>query len=269
MNRSHTATIAEWLDERDRAILANLDKFRLLSTRHVQQLHFADRSSELAAARAATRTMQRLNDLGVVTALARRIGGARKGSAGYVWQLASSGERFVRSVRGHARRRRYVEPGSVFVNHTLAVNDLAVDLLVASRDLPRFVVEELGTEPENWRTYLGAGGEVRWLKPDLHVISSITDEAEIEYEDHTFLELDLGTEHLPRIQAKCRRYLAYAETGAYQAAHGLFPAVVWLSPDPARRTALEAAVRATSGLPGGVFRVAGPEDYLARATGRG
>ncbi len=110
MNRSHTATIAEWLDERDRAILANLDKFRLLSTRHVQQLHFADRSSELAAARAATRTMQRLNDLGVVTALARRIGGARKGSAGYVWQLASSGERFVRSVRGHARRRRYVEP---------------------------------------------------------------------------------------------------------------------------------------------------------------
>ncbi len=261
MARQHAATIGQWLSERDQAILASLDRFRLLSTRHIQKLHFGDRVSELAAARAAARTMQRLQHLGLVSALARRIGGARKGSASYIWQLASSGERFLRTLRGQAQRRRFIEPGTVFVNHTLAVSDVAVDLLVASQEIEKFTVEALTGEPANWRSYLGRGGETQWLKPDLHLITVIAD-ADGEYEEHAFLEIDLGTEHLPRIQAKCRRYMAYAQTGLYQAAHGLFPAVVWLCPDPVRQAALSAAVAATPALPAGVFQVASPQAYL-------
>lgn len=268
MNARLTTTIATQLSDRDQAILASLEQFRLLNTRQIQRLHFADHKSELAAARAAARVMQRLESLGMVSSLERRIGGIRKGSASHIWQLAATGERFLRATRGQAQRRRFMEPGLTFVNHTLAVNDIAVGLLEASHNIEGFAVEELVTEPKNWRSYLGPHGETRWLKPDLYVVTVHQDD-EGEYEEHTFLEIDLGTEHLPRIQAKCRMYAAYQATGAYQAAHGLFPAVVWLTtPNPARKAALRAAVAATKGLPGGLFRVTDPEDYLCRVAGQ-
>lgn len=267
MNARQRAGLAEQLSPRDHAVLESLERFRLLSTRHLQRLHFYDHASELAAARASSRALQRLQEIGVVAALQRRVGGVRKGSASYVWQLAATGERYLRALRGQARRRRYVEPSALFVNHTLAVNDLAVGLLEATRTVTHFGVEQLGVEPGNWRQYLGPGGETRWLKPDLHLIA-LLDDADGGYEEHAFIEIDLGTEHLPRIQTKCRTYAAYAATGAYQAAHGLFPAVVWLSPDPGRQAALRAAVAGTPGLPAEAWQVTGPDDYLKTITGR-
>lgn len=269
MNIRLTTDIAARLSDRDQAILTSLERFRLLDTRMVQRLHFGDHSTDLAAARATARAMQRLETLGVVSSLQRRIGGVRKGSASYVWQLAATGERYLRATRGQAHRRRFMEPGAVFVNHTLAVNEVAVRLLEAGRDIDGFSIERLVTEPSNWRTYLGPAGDTKWLKPDLYVVTATDDPDDPEggYEEHAFLEIDLGTEHLPRIQAKCRMYAAYQATGAYQAVHGLFPAVVWLSADPARRAALRAAVAATHGLPGGLFRVTSPEEYLRGARG--
>ena len=255
-------SLLEQLSERDLAVLASLERFRLLTTGHLQRLHFADHASDLASARACTRSLRRLEEHELVSSLARRIGGVRRGSASYVWQLAAVGERLLRSLRGQARRRRFVEPGGTFVAHTLAVNDVAVALLEAGRTGQGLTVERLATEPGNWRQYLGPGSETRWLKPDLHVVLVIADD-DGEYEEHLFLEIDLGTEHLPRIRDKCATYAAYAATGAYQADHGLFPAVVWLSPDPARRKALAAAVTGTPGLPEGAFRVAGPGAYVA------
>lgn len=258
------------LDDRDRLILSSLERLRLLSSRHVQRLHFTDHASDRAAARACSRCLRRLHELGLVAPLVRRVGGVRKGSASYVWQLAATGERYLRVVRGEARRRRFVEPGHTFIAHTLAVNDVAVALLDAGRTVPGFTVETLGTEPGNWRSYLGPAGETRWLKPDLHVVTARVgeeDEAYGEYEEHVFLEIDLGTEHLPRIQAKCRMYADYAATGRYQAAHELFPEVIWLSADPAREAALSRAVAVTpyrtSGLAAGMFRVTSPAAYLA------
>lgn len=267
MNARLTTELDLCLGKRDQEILNSLEQFRLLNTRQIQRLHFADHRSELAAARAAARVMQRLEALGVVSSLERRIGGVRKGSASYIWQLAATGERFLRAIRGQAQRRRFMEPGLTFVNHTLAVSEVAVGLLAASRDVEGFTVEKLVTEPQNWRSYLGPHGETRWLKPDLYVVT-VHQDADGEYEEHAFLEIDLGTEHLPRIQAKCRMYAAYQATGAHQAEHGLFPAVVWLSPNPARKATLRAAVAAAKGLPGGLFRVADPEEYLCRVAGR-
>lgn len=267
MNAQLARALDLQLSERDQQILSSLERFRLLNTRHIRRLHFADHKSDLAAARATARVMQRLEVLGVVSSLERRIGGVRKGSASYVWQLTATGERLLRATRGEAGRRRFLEPGLTFVNHTLAVNDIAVGLLEASRAAKGFAVDHLITEPKNWRSYLGPHGETRWLKPHLYVVT-VHEDDEGEYEEHAFLEMDLGTEHLPRIQTKCRAYVAYQATGAYQAACGLFPAVVWLSPNPARRAALRAAVSATKGLPGGLFRVADPQEYLCRAAGQ-
>ncbi|NHA01341.1 hypothetical protein G5V59_19960 [Nocardioides sp. W3-2-3] len=83
-----------------------------------------------------------------------------------------------------------------------------------------------------------------------------------------FLEIDRGTEHLPRIQAKCWSYASYYATGRYQAEHGVFPAVIWLSNDPARRRALRGALSAATGLPA-LFRVTSPADYLSSLPGGG
>lgn len=281
MNRKVIYQLHNQLSDRDQAILTSLERFRLLDTRQVQRLHFPSVSSmghttPLAAARACNRGLRRLQELGLVTALERRIGGVRRGSASYIWQLAPLGERYLRETRGHARRRRYLEPGAQFVHHTLAVNDIAVALLEAHRDLSEFTLEQLGTEPGNWRRFLGAAGETRWLKPDLHVVTGIdatpiagarAGQAEEAYEEHVFIEVDLGSEHAGRILAKCRVYADYAATGAYQARHGLFPAVVWVSPDKARRAALRAAVAAVPPLPPGLCRITSPEDYLTAATG--
>lgn len=94
------------------------------------------------------------------------------------------------------------------MQHTLAVNDVATGLIAAHRQVRGFTLEELTPEPANWRTYLGPHGETRWLKPDLYAVTIHTDD-DGEYEQHAFLEIDLGTEHLPRIQAKCAMYAAY------------------------------------------------------------
>lgn len=257
------------LSERDLAILHSLERFRLLGTGHVCRLHFTGHASELAATRACARTLRRLGDLGVVSSLERRVGGVRRGSASYVWQLAAAGERLLRAMRGDVRRRRYVEPGRTFVAHTLAVNDVAVAVLEAGNARGGFTVESLTGEPSNWRRYLGTYGDTKWLKPDLHIVTARADpdDPEEEIERHDFIEVDLGTEHMPRIQAKCRAYAAYSATGVYQAEHGLLPAVVWLNGDSARRAALEGAVAATAGLPAGVFRVCSPERYLGALRG--
>lgn len=159
MNALRTSRLAEQLSERDLAILASLDQFRLLTTQQIQRLHFADHASNLASARACNRALVRLRDIGVVGSLERRIGGVRRGSASYVWQLNSTGERFLRSAHGHAHRRRFLEPGHIFVNHTLAVNEVAVGLVEAARRNPELQIEQLVTEPSNWRSYLGPGGE--------------------------------------------------------------------------------------------------------------
>lgn len=260
MNALRISHLTERLSARDQEILASLDQFRLLTSLHLQRLYFASHASDLAAARACNRAMERLRKLGVVDSLDRRIGGVRRGSASYIWQLAAAGERYLRATEGHAHRRRFMEPGGTFVNHTLAVNDVAVGLVVATRG-SELQLAELVTEPANWRSYLGTGGETQWLKPDLHVVLHGQD-ADGDYEEHFFLEIDLGTEHLPRIQTKCRTYTSYAATGAYQAQHGVFPHVVWLSPDSARRKASRTAVAATSGLPRDLFRITSPEAFL-------
>lgn len=261
MNATTLQRLRDQLSSRDHDILTSLERFRLLSSAHLKRLHFRHHANPTAAARACNRALQRLGSLRLIQPLERRIGGVRRGSAATIWQLASTGEHYLRATQGLAHRRRYVEPGLLFVSHTMAVNDIAVALLEASRNHDGFTVERLDTEPGNWRRYLGPLGDVKWLKPDLYVVTTASD-ADGDYEAHAFLEIDLGTEHRPRIQAKCQVYASYAATGAYQAQHGLFPAVVWLSPSPARRRALRAAIAATPGLPPELFRVASPADYL-------
>lgn len=250
------------LSERDLAILRSLADHRLMTTRQLQRLHFADGHATVSSAtRATTRVLGRLLTLALVDRLERRIGGVRRGSAGYVWQLGSVGERLGRLGSDGSQRRRYVEPGRRFTAHTLGVSELVVRLHEGAR-AGAFEVLRLESEPTCWRKFLGRHGQTETLKPDLFVVT-----ASGEFEDHRFVEMDLATEHPPAVIRKCQAYQRYAATGTHQAQHGLFPAVVWVVPDTARLEAISGALRAAGDLPDDLFQVVLLDDFAAAMGG--
>src|SRR5262245_62962246 len=86
--------IAEGLSERDRAILADVARVRVLSGRQVERLHFADLAGQHRD-RTRRRVLERLTALQLLTTLERRIGGVRAGSAGLVFALGAAGQRLL------------------------------------------------------------------------------------------------------------------------------------------------------------------------------
>lgn len=253
--------IEEHLTDRDIRILEALEQFRLLTTRQLQRLHlpavpFGPHVSVSAATRGTTRILSRLEALGTVTRLERRIGGAKHGSANTIWQLGATGERYLRTRRGLPRRRRFDEPGLTFITHTLAVRDVVA--LVTEHATPRgYDVLKIAVEPDCWREFTTPTG-TGTLKPDLFVIT-----ADAATETHSFVEVDLGTEHLPALLRKCRMYQRYFHSGVEQEQHGLFPAIVWLVPTVKRAQDLQTAIEAARDLDTDLFWVATTDRALA------
>jgi hypothetical protein len=249
------------LTDRDIRILEDLDQFRLLTTRQIQRLHLPVRplgahATISAATRGTTRILTRLESLGIVARLERRIGGVKHGSASTIWHLGSAGERFLRHRRGDATRRRYQEPGLMFVTHTLAVADVAVRLREHAR-AGHFDLLQLQSEPACWRPFTAATGEPVTLKPDLFAVT-----ADTSTETHSFVEVDLGTEHMPAITRKCRVYQRYERTGIEQTEHGLFPAIVWIVPTQKRARDIRDAITKERALDPELFWVVATEQAL-------
>lgn len=247
------STLDGHLTDRDLRILHDLDTYRLLTTRQIQRLHLAarpygDHASVGGATRGTTRVLGRMEGRRAIQRLTRRIGGIKHGSALTIWQLGPAGERFLRSRDG-APPRRFLEPGAAFTDHTLAAADIAVALTEHSR-AGQYDLLELTPEPGCWRHYSPPTGAVATLKPDLLVVT-----ADRTTETHSFVEVDRGTEHFPQVLRKCHRYQDYAATGTEQTSRGLFPAVVWVTPDLARAEAIRSAIRADPGLSPSLFWV--------------
>lgn len=103
------------------------------------------------------------------------------------------------------------------------------------------------------------------LKPDLFVVTgSPTDP---DFEQHWFVERDLGHEHLPTVLAKCRQYEQYRRTGEEQQARGVFPLVVWVMSSELRVGKLQEAITAARELDAALFRVTTPDGFVALVTG--
>jgi hypothetical protein len=202
------------------------------------------------------RVLARLRNAGLLHSLDRRIGGVRRGSAGYVWYLGPVGERLLRNQSGSSHRRRYGEPSRHFVLHTLAVADLAVSLIETGRSRAIDIVN-LETEPHNWQQFVSPGGPRTWLKPDLYVITATG-----EFEDHWFIEADLDTEHLPALLRQCAAYQAYLASGRHQATQGVFPIVLWVVPTTHRAQAIRAAIDRKPAFSPNVFRVCTTAEFL-------
>jgi hypothetical protein len=159
-------------------------------------------------------------------------------------------------------RLRTREPTTSFLEHTLAVAEVCVRLSEATRG-GEFSVVELLREPECWRAYSGRHGGVIQLKPDLSLVTACGD-----YEDHWFLEIDRSTEPPSRVIRACLKYEAYRQTGAEQKRVGVFPGVVWVTPDAKRAATLHNHIAGTPGLSHGLFAVAHIDD-LASLIGAG
>jgi Replication-relaxation len=245
------------LTPRDLLILTDLERFRLLSTNHIRRLQFVDgHATQLAATRGAVRVLGRLEAGGFISRLTRRVGGPLRGSTATVWQLSATGERVLRARRGDATRRRFDEPSPFFTRHTLAVSELGVRVIERSRE-PDVTLLELLPEPASWRSFTNALGGVSWVRPDLLVVT-----ADQVSETHTWVEVDLGTEHLPTVLRKCAVYQRYFRTGIEQARREVFPLIAWITSDAHRASRIRAAIAADRSLDPDLFVVTTNDDVM-------
>jgi hypothetical protein len=218
------------LNNKDKAVLCSLKMCQYLKTNQIGMLHFGNTPNTTAGLRAANRTLTKLYKLGLIQPLKRRIGGVRAGSTSYVWSLNMAGTELLR-LNGKApaqSRKRVAEPTYIFLNHTLAVSELYVQL----RTRTNLIKAEF--EPDCWRTYNNCFGVSVTLKPDLYAITTNGD-----YEDYWFFEVDLDTEAPTRIIRKCENYGRYFLTGIEQKNSGVFPKVAWIVPDEKRKNTLQ------------------------------
>ncbi|ADU00390.1 replication-relaxation family protein [Mycolicibacterium gilvum] len=253
--------IADQLTDRDRAILRSVYDHRFLTVHQIRTLHFAD-LAPTSARRTVKRVLARLRGLQVLGALTQRIGGVHGGSYGLIHYVDSAGDRILRNRSGRQSRRIY-EPSARFVAHRLAVADAHVALIDANRESHIGLIDS-AVEPATWRTFTGSGAARRTLKPDLFAETATADDLVRAW----FIEIDLGTEHIPTLLTKCREYETYRQTGIEQERHGSFPIVIWsiAHRNPAkaerRRQSLTDAIAADRTLPSALFRIVAPEELL-------
>lgn len=241
------------LTDRDRAVLTSVAVHRFLTTTQIARLHFHDHQTPSAGMRACTRVLGRLRHHRLLDRLDRRIGGVGHGSASFVWHLDVAGQRLHQRTTGHRARQRLGTPSAEFLEHTLAIAEIHLSLIEADR-AGRIELVDVQLEPDCWRTYTRPHGDTATLRPDLAVVTGSG-----EWEDHWYLEVDRGTEPLTRLVAKCAQYAAYRATGAEDARLGVFPAVVWILPTPAREAAFHRVLAGYPELDADLFHTTTPD----------
>lgn len=229
----HLPCLRAALTDRDHSLLVVVAQLRLISGRQVQRLFFTD-GSALANTRRANRCLHRLVAGDFLTRLDRRIGGLGGGSDGALYGLGLAGRHLLRQ---DGKPRRGPMPSDRFVRHTLALAEVYTALREAERrgelDLLAFAAE-----PDCWRPHLDATGRRAVLKPDAAVVLGVGD-----WEQHAFVEADLGTVSVGTLGQQLRAYVSYCATGIEQGQSGVFPQVVWLTTSTKRADVLSTVIR--------------------------
>ena len=237
----------EGLSNRELAVVTSVSTFRYLTVPQVEELHFSDHASPETGSRICRRVLERLADGGVLWRLERRVGGVHAGSATYVYGLGALGHRILES-EGRRRVRR-CEPSLAFLDHTLAVAELAVGLHRLARE-GAVEIGEIIPEPACWRRFSGGLEGDLVLKPDLAAAIQTG-----EYELRWFVEVDLGTHSAAAALRKCRLYQRYWRTGAEQDHHGIFPQVLFVTPLERRAALLQRTLESAHDLKTDLFAV--------------
>lgn len=239
--------LADELSERDRAVLAALRTVRILSGAQAERLLFAEIAGS-ARARIRRRVLGRLVALGLVETLERRVGGVRAGSGGLVYALSGGGHRLLDldSPREAQRRRPAYTPGPLFLAHALAISEIYVALVELARQPGGFRLRQFAVERA--ARFEPPGSDVV-LRPDALAVLASPD-----VEDVWWLEIDRGTESLPRLVAMLRRYLAFAESGV-PGPGGVVPRVLISVTSEERARAVRSLIRRMPPLASELFLV--------------
>jgi hypothetical protein len=260
VGRRQLARLAEALTARDQHLVGFLDRYRFATTGQLARLYATAFNGPNSALRQTNRQLAKLEQHGLLRRLERRVGGVRAGSSSSIWTLTTAGRKVAGAHQvaslGAVARARAVEPSLAFLDHTLAVTELAVRLIELTHN-GRLDSVAVTPEPACWRRYVGRAGQPVWLKPDLDAITITTD----GFEDHWFIEVDRATENPARIIAKCRQYQDYRTTGREQHDTGLFPAVLWVTPDVRRRNQLAERLADEPDIVHGLFHAITIDDF--------
>lgn len=216
------------LTDRERTVLVTLRRVRVATAGHLTRLHGLGITE-----RHMRRLLAGLTDRRLIARLERTVGGKKAGSSGWVYALDVAGQRLLEAPR---TRRRPWTPGQRFLAHTLAVTDLYVRLVEAER-AEMLELIEFTTEPACWRTFTGSGGGRAVLKPDAYAVVGVG-----EYADHYFLEVDRGTVSAATLIRQAGVYVDYWHSGREQERAGVFPQVLWVVPDEARKAVVAEAL---------------------------
>lgn len=247
------------LPERDIEVVASIGRYKYMSAKQIEELHFVDHATPLTGARTCRRVLKRLTKAGVLWRLDRRIGGMRAGSVSYVYAITTLGFLILDDTSAaHVRRH---EPSAEFLDHTLEVAQLAVDLHHQARD-GRIDLVSIEPEPDCWRRFTAGMEGAQVLKPDLSIALRASD-----YEYHWFVEVDLSTHSAAAVVRKCQLYNRYWTTGIEQDRSGLFPRVLIVTPNARRAGLLERAIGDARQLSAKLFAVTTTADAMACLTG--
>ncbi len=225
--------------DRDRAVLSELQRVRVLSGGQLERLLFADISVS-ARDRVRRRVLARLHAWRLVTTLERRVGGERAGSTGLIYCLDSGGAWLLATTDQaspdiRARVRRPTTPGSRFLRHALSVSEIYVSLREVERLAEgRWQLTYFDAEPACWWPD-GMGGQ---LKPDAR-----TTVVDPNYQYSWWIEVDLGTESLPTVEHKLKRYSDFHLAGGL-GPDGVMPRVLVTVVEERRRLDIAQMARA-------------------------
>lgn len=258
----HRRRRAASLSERDIEILRLVHRFRLMTASQIQRM-VVTTGSRATQARRTRSVLQRLTECRYLIRLDRQIGGIHAGSHGTVYRISGRGVGVLARTDGIDRKRVGTEPGQRFVNHVLAVTELAAAIEERAEADSQLQVVSFQPEPLCWRQYpAGHGGRVT-LRPDAFVHTR-DDEFDYAY----FVEIDLATESLPTIARHCQAYIAYWKTGIEQQRLGVFPKVLWVVPHARRHAQIEKVLRRLPAEHQELFAVAATEDAWQTLAGR-
>lgn len=255
LSRTELTKLESHLTARDHAVLVTIRKYRFLTSTQVGRLFFTNCTTKTSRSRNQNLLLKRLSGYGLIKPLKRRVGGEGGGSSQQVWHLTEAGQRLLTlNDPDSIKRKRILEPQPLFLEHTLAIAECAVQMTSLCRYSADLNLVAIDAEPTCWRRYLDDGNAV-YLKPDLFTIT--TNE---NYEDRWFIEMDLGSESPRQVVDKCNSYLHYYYTGIEQKESGMFPLVVWIVKDNKRKERLKEYIRDSIKAQPKMFLVITPDE---------
>lgn len=272
VSRRDLTAIGDSLRQRDWEVLVSVASHRFLTVDQIRRLHFADLSAT-SSPRQAQKTLQRLRQDRLLGTLDRRIGGAGFGSSALVHYIDVAGHRLLEQ-EGLAGSRHVKDPTETFLKHTLAVAETHLRL-VEAQARNELKLERCELEPECWRSYNNLGGLAIRLRPDLYIQTATHPESD-EVESF-FVEVDLGSESIPRLIKKCHEYQRYERTGVEQGDDDEheFPGVIWtmthrnMATAERRRRSLREAIEHDHKLDASLFYVITPDQLIIFVTDGG